>query len=251
MTRPDSFSPSSLPAGSLLSSSLPSSSLSSNSPLSKKYLQGNVYGPRLPHVSTRSLFKRGIDIAGALVGLTLLGILLVPIAIAIRLDSRGPIFYSQLRFGLQGRPFRIWKFRSMVSNADALRASVVSAAKCPLMFKQANDPRVTRVGRFLRKTSLDEFPQFWNVLKGEMSLVGTRPPIEEEVVRYSDRHWRRLDVRPGLTGQWQVSGRSKIEDFERVVTLDLYYQRRWSRRYDLLILVRTVGRVFSKDSGAF
>ena len=237
------------------------SSFSQRSSSSQRYLQGNVYAPRIPHlstphvstphISTQSLFKRAVDIAGSLVGLTILGILFLPIAIAIRLDSPGPIFYSQLRFGLQGKPFRIWKFRSMVSNADALRASVVSAAKCPLMFKQVNDPRITRVGRFLRKTSLDEFPQFWNVLKGEMSLVGTRPPIEEEVAKYSDRHWRRLDVRPGLTGQWQVSGRSKIDDFERVVTLDLYYQRRWSRRYDLIILVRTVGRVFSKDSGAF
>ena len=218
---------------------------------SQGQLPGNVYAPRMPHISTRSLFKRSVDVAGALVGLTILGLLFVPIAIAIRLDSPGPIFYSQQRFGLQGKPFRIWKFRSMVSNADALRASVVRQASSPLMFKQANDPRVTRVGQVLRKTSLDEFPQFWNVLKGEMSLVGTRPPIEEEVVRYSDRHWRRLDVRPGLTGQWQVSGRSKIEDFERVVTLDLYYQRRWSRRYDLVILIRTVRMVLSKDAGAF
>ena len=215
-----------------------------------KRLSGNVYSPRLPHISTRSAFKRGVDIAGALIGLTILAVLIVPIAIAIRLDSAGPIFYSQQRFGLQGRPFRIWKLRSMVSNADALRASIVSDAKCPLMFKRSDDPRVTRVGQFLRKTSLDEFPQFWNVLKGDMSLVGTRPPIEEEVARYSDYHWRRLDVRPGLTGQWQVSGRSNIQDFEAVVALDLYYQQRWSRRYDLMILLRTVGIVLSKDSGA-
>ena len=226
---------------------------SANKPANKR-LSGNVYSPpfpRMPHISTRSLFKRSVDIIGALVGLGILSVLLVPIAIAIRLDSPGPIFYSQQRFGLQGKPFRIWKFRSMVSDADALRASVVSQAKCSLMFKQSNDPRVTRVGRFLRKTSLDEFPQFWNVLKGEMSLVGTRPPIAEEVAQYSEHHWRRLDVKPGLTGQWQVSGRSAIEDFEAVVALDLYYQQRWSRRYDLLILLRTVGIVLSKKSGAF
>ena len=221
------------------------------SPSLIRRLPGNVYNPRMPHISTRSAFKRTVDIAGALVGLSILSVLLLPIAIAIRLDSRGPIFYSQQRFGLQGRPFRLWKFRSMVSNADDLRASIVTNARCPLMFKRLDDPRITRVVQFLRKTSLDEFPQFWNVLVGDMSLVGTRPPIEEEVVRYSDYHWQRLDVRPGLTGQWQVSGRSKIEDFEAVVALDLYYQQRWSRRYDLVILIRTVGIVLSKNSGAF
>ena len=186
-----------------------------------------------------------------MVGLSLLGALLVPVAIAIRLNSRGPIFYSQQRFGLQGKPFRLWKLRSMVSNADALRASVVSSARCPLMFKRSDYLRVTRVGQFLRKISLDEFPQFWNVLKGDMSLVGTRPPIAEEVRQYSNYHWQRLDVRPRLTGQWQVSGRSRIEDFEAVVALDLDYQQRWSRRYDWVILIRTVGMVLSKDSKAF
>lgn len=222
-----------------------------SAPSFKGRLPANVYSPRRPHISTRSAFKRMVDIAGALIGLSILSVLLVPIAIAIRLDSRGPIFYSQQRFGLQGKPFRLWKFRSMVSNADALRAGVASSARCPLMFKRSDDPRVTRIGQFLRKTSLDEFPQFWNVLQGDMSLVGTRPPIAEEVRQYSEHHWRRLDVRPGLTGQWQVSGRSRIKDFEAVVALDLYYQQRWSRRYDLVILMRTVGVVLSKDSGAF
>ena len=173
----------------------------------------------------------------------------MPVAIAIRLDSAGPIFYSQERFGLQGHPFRIWKFRSMVTNADELKASVANEAE-GLIFKNAEDPRVTRVGRFLRKTSLDEFPQFWNVLKGDMSLVGTRPPTGDEVQHYSERHWQRLEVRPGLTGQWQVSGRSAIKDFEEIVTLDLHYQQHWSPIYDVKLLILTVIALLSKRSGA-
>ncbi|WP_121969191.1 sugar transferase [Leptolyngbya sp. BC1307] len=204
----------------------------------------------MPHVSTRSLFKRTLDIFGALIGLAILGVLLVPVAIAIRLDSAGPIFYSQERFGLQGHPFRIWKFRSMVTNADELKASVANEAE-GLIFKNAEDPRVTRVGRFLRKTSLDEFPQFWNVLKGDMSLVGTRPPTGDEVQHYSERHWQRLEVRPGLTGQWQVSGRSAIKDFEEIVTLDLHYQQHWSPIYDVKLLILTVIALLSKRSGAY
>lgn len=173
----------------------------------------------------------------------------MPIAIAIRLDSSGPIFYSQKRFGLQGKPFRIWKFRSMVSNADELKVTILNEAQ-GLIFKNTQDPRITRIGQFLRKTSLDEFPQFWNVLIGDMSLVGTRPPTEDEVQHYTERHWRRLDVRPGLTGQWQVSGRSEIKDFEEIVDLDLHYQRHWTPLYDLKLLVQTVATVFSKQSGA-
>ncbi|MGB3294250.1 MAG: sugar transferase [Phormidesmis sp.] len=203
----------------------------------------------LPHISTRSVFKRALDVAGALVGLAILSLLYVPVAIAIRLDSPGPILYCQERYGLQGRPFRIWKFRSMVSNADDLKASIANEAQ-GLIFKNAKDPRVTRVGQFLRKTSLDEFPQFWNVLKGDMSLVGTRPPTADEVSHYSDRHWRRLDVRPGLTGQWQVSGRSAIKDFEEIVDLDLHYQLHWTPIYDVKLLVKTVTTLLSKRSGA-
>ena len=204
---------------------------------------------RLPHISTRSLFKRSLDIVGALVGLVILSLLFVPVAIAIRLDSAGPILYSQERYGLQGRPFQIWKFRSMVSNADELKASIANEAQ-GLIFKNAKDPRVTRVGQFLRKTSLDEFPQFWNVLKGDMSLVGTRPPTADEVKHYSDRHWKRLDVRPGLTGQWQVSGRSTIKDFEEIVDLDLLYQLHWTPMHDIRLLVKTVVTLLSKRSGA-
>lgn len=204
----------------------------------------------MSHLSTHSLFKRTLDIVGALVGLAILGVLLVPMAIAIRLDSAGPIFYSQERFGLEGRPFRIWKLRSMVTNADALKATIANEAQ-GLIFKNADDPRVTRVGRFLRKTSLDELPQFWNVLKGDMSLVGTRPPTGDEVQHYSEHHWQRLNVRPGLTGQWQVSGRSAIKDFEEIVALDLHYQQHWSPIYDVKLLLLTVIALLSRRSGAY
>ncbi|MFE4107569.1 MAG: sugar transferase [Almyronema sp.] len=203
---------------------------------------------RRPHPSALSAVKRLIDIAGALVGLIVLAIAFVPIAIAIKLDSPGPIFYSQTRYGLQGKPFQIWKFRSMVADADRLK-SIVQNEAAGLIFKNEADPRITRVGRFLRKTSLDEFPQFWNVLSGDMSIVGTRPPTSDEVANYSDYHWRRLDVKPGLTGQWQVSGRSQIKDFEEIVSLDLQYQSRWTPVYDLQIIIRTV-LVLLRGTGA-
>lgn len=201
------------------------------------------------HPSAKCLIKRTTDIAGALVGLLVLMLLVVPIAIAIRLDSPGPIFYSQTRYGLKGKPFTIWKFRSMVQNADALKQMVSNQAQ-GLVFKNEADPRITRVGQFLRKTSLDEFPQFWNVLKGDMSLVGTRPPTEDEVSGYSPYHWQRLDVKPGITGQWQVSGRSAIKDFEEIVKLDLHYQSVWSPWYDLQVILKTL-RVLLERRGAY
>jgi exopolysaccharide biosynthesis polyprenyl glycosylphosphotransferase len=191
-----------------------------------------------PHPSVTCAVKRTLDIVGALVGLLIVALLSVPIAIAIKIDSPGPVLYSQERYGLKGKPFRIWKFRSMVQNADDLKSRVANQAH-GLIFKNESDPRITRVGRFLRKTSLDEFPQFWNVLRGEMSLVGTRPPTADEVACYSPHHWRRLDVKPGLTGQWQVSGRSAIKDFEKIVKLDLLYQSRWSPWYDVKLIVQT------------
>jgi lipopolysaccharide/colanic/teichoic acid biosynthesis glycosyltransferase len=200
-----------------------------------------------PHASADCLFKRTLDIVGSLVGLAILAILYVPIAIAIKLDSPGPILYTQQRYGLQGRPFTICKFRSMVQNADALKATVQNEAK-GLIFKNQHDPRITRVGQFLRKTSLDETPQFWNVLVGEMSLVGTRPPTADEVSHYSDRHWQRLNVKPGLTGEWQVSGRSAIKDFERIVDLDLRYQSLWNPLYDLTIIFRTFQVLLNRGS---
>lgn len=208
--------------------------------------------PRIeaPHRSAFCLIKRTLDIGGALLGLVIFAILFVPVAIAIKLDSPGPILYQQVRYGLQGRPMIIRKFRSMVQNADALKNSIPNEAQ-GLIFKNKQDPRVTRVGRLLRKTSLDEFPQFWNVLVGEMSLVGTRPPTHDEVIQYSDRHWKRLNVKPGLTGEWQVNGRSAVQDFEEVVDLDLRYQVLWSPLYDLVIILRTVAVLLTKRAGAY
>jgi len=198
------------------------------------------------HPSAYSPFKRCLDIVGSLVGLLILAILFVPVAIAIKLDSPGPILYSQERYGLQGRAFRIWKFRSMVQNADALKAQVTNEAS-GLIFKNQQDPRVTKIGRFLRSSSLDELPQFWNVLVGEMSLVGTRPPTADEVAHYNERHWQRLNVKPGLTGEWQVSGRSSVKDFEEIVNLDLRYQRLWHPLYDLAIIAKTIYVIFARD----
>ncbi|NJR65741.1 MAG: sugar transferase [Leptolyngbyaceae cyanobacterium CRU_2_3] len=203
-----------------------------------------------PHPSALCVIKRTLDIIGALIGLFFLILLFIPLAIAIKLDSPGPILYRQVRYGLQGRPIIIRKFRSMVRNADDLKADIPNESK-GLIFKNQNDPRVTHVGQFLRKTSLDEFPQFWNVLIGEMSLVGTRPPTHDEVVQYSSYHWRRLNVKPGLTGEWQVNGRSAIKDFEEVVNMDLHYQLRWTPTYDLAIIWKTVTVLLTKRAGAY
>ena len=189
-----------------------------------------------------SKLKRAIDIVGAIVGLGITAIMFFPIAIALKLDSPGPIFFRQTRVGLRGQQFTIWKFRSMVANAEQLKAQVANQASGHF-FKNDRDPRITRVGGFLRKTSLDEFPQFLNVLTGDMSLVGTRPPTVDEVENYETHHWRRLDVKPGLTGEWQVRGRSSVRDFEDVVCLDLEYQEKWSVLYDLHIIYRTIAVV--------
>ncbi|HTL88786.1 MAG TPA: sugar transferase [Leptolyngbya sp.] len=202
-----------------------------------------------PHRSTASLIKRFIDVVGSLIGLLIAAVMFLPIAIAIRLDSPGPIFYTQERHGLLGRTFRMHKFRSMVENAEGLKAQVKNEAE-GLIFKNRQDPRITRVGRFLRKTSLDELPQFWNVLRGEMSLVGTRPPTSDEVAQYQDHHWQRLNVKPGLTGEWQVNGRSSVKDFEEIVQLDLRYQALWTPMYDVVLIARTIYVIVARH-GAF
>jgi lipopolysaccharide/colanic/teichoic acid biosynthesis glycosyltransferase len=201
------------------------------------------------HRSALSKTKRSIDIVGALVGLAITGILFLPIAIAIKLNTPGSIFYSQTRCGLNGRKFRIWKFRSMLAAADSQKHLVENQAQ-GFIFKNKNDPRITRVGRFLRCTSLDEFPQFWNILMGDMSLVGTRPPTPDEVELYSKHHFQRLQVKPGLTGEWQVRGRSSVKNFEDVVSLDLDYQRKWSIVYDIALIFRTIGVILSRK-GAY
>lgn len=191
------------------------------------------------HPSVTNLFKRCLDILGASVGLLITAILFVPIAIAIQVDNPGPILYSQVRCGHRGKTFRIWKFRSMVTNADAIKHLIENEAQ-GLIFKNKNDPRITRVGAFLRKTSLDEFPQFLNVLLGDMSLVGTRPPTVDEVMSYEPHHWERLNVKPGITGEWQVHGRSSVTDFEAIVGMDLQYQSKWSVFYDIRLIFETV-----------
>ncbi len=205
--------------------------------------------PLLTHRSVRSPIKRSVDIVGAIVGLGITGVLLIPIAIAIRLDSPGPIFFGQIRCGLLGRRFRIWKFRSMVTNAEALKDTTPNQVE-GAFFKNDNDPRITRVGRFLRKTSLDELPQFWNVLKGNMSLIGTRPPTPDEINQYEVLNWQRQDVKPGISGEWQVNGRSNIRNFEDVIRLDLQYQQKWSLMYDFKLMMKTLWVLFKKDSGA-
>ncbi|AFZ01816.1 sugar transferase [Calothrix sp. PCC 6303] len=205
--------------------------------------------PPLTHPSVRSPMKRAIDIVGAIIGLMITGVLFVPIAIAIKLDSPGSILFSQIRCGWMGQRFRIWKFRSMVTDAEALKATITNQAS-GAFFKSDCDPRITRIGHFLRKTSLDEFPQFWNVLMGDMSLVGTRPATPDELEQYEIRNWQRFDVRPGITGEWQTNGRSKIRNFEDVIELDLRYQKNWSLVYDLKLIFKTIMVVFNKDSGA-
>jgi lipopolysaccharide/colanic/teichoic acid biosynthesis glycosyltransferase len=203
----------------------------------------------IPHPSVQSKLKRCLDILGSLIGLLILAAAFVPIALAIKIDSPGPIFFAQERYGLQGRSFHMRKFRSMVVDAEKLKSLVDNEAN-GLLFKNKNDFRVTKVGRFLRSTSLDELPQFWNVLVGEMSLVGTRPPTADEVAYYNQRHWQRLNVKPGMTGEWQVNGRSSVKNFEQVVDLDLRYQENWHPLYDLQLIWKTIYVIFAKV-GAF
>jgi anti-anti-sigma factor len=205
--------------------------------------------PPLTHPSVRSPMKRAVDIVGSLIGLGVTALIFVPIAIAIKLDSPGPVLFYQTRCGWMGRRFRIWKFRSMVTNAEALKATITNQAS-GAFFKNDHDPRITRVGRFLRKTSLDELPQFWNVLMGDMSLIGTRPPTPDEMEQYEISNWQRLDVKPGISGEWQVNGRSKIRNFEEVIALDLKYQNNWSLLYDFKLMLKTITVLFNKDSGA-
>lgn len=217
---------------------------------SAKTTNQSELSPPPTHPSVNSWIKRSLDVVGAIVGLGITAILIVPIAIAIKLDSPGPIFFGQIRCGWMGKKFRMWKFRSMCINAEQMKSQVANQLAGPL-FKNDNDPRVTKVGRFLRKTSLDEIPQFWNVLIGEMSLVGTRPPTPDEVEKYDVPEWQRLDVKPGMTGEWQVNGRSQIRNFEDVIRLDLKYQENWTLIYDLKLIFKTIFLVFNRNSGAY
>ena len=195
-----------------------------------------------------AIAKRMLDILGGIVGLLLTGIFLILVGPAIVIESPGPIFFSQTRIGKNGRRFKIYKFRSMYMDAEERKKELMEKNKMSgLMFKMDDDPRITKVGKFIRKTSIDEFPQFWNVLKGDMSLVGTRPPTEDEFKQYKARYKKRLSMKPGITGLWQVSGRSTITDFEDVVKLDVQYIENWSFGLDLKILFQTVLVVLKHD----
>jgi len=191
--------------------------------------------------SGQLFLKRCLDIAGAVVGLMITAVMLPFIAVAIRLESPGPLFFGQERVGESGRTFTCWKFRSMLVDAEARKQELMSKNEMNgAMFKMKDDPRVTSVGRFLRKTSIDELPQFWNVLKGEMSLVGTRPPTPDEVATYKNWHRKRICIKPGITGLWQVSGRNQIQDFDDVVRLDIRYIEEWSLWLDIKLLLKTI-----------
>ncbi|WP_232792511.1 sugar transferase [Actinacidiphila yeochonensis] len=197
------------------------------------------------HATGLRLVKSALDVTGAAVLLVLLAPVFLAVAVAIKATSPGPVIYRQTRYRRGGVPFVMWKFRTMVNNADARKLELGSenaAAGDGLMFKMRRDPRVTSIGRFLRRTSLDELPQLVNVLRGEMSLVGPRPPLPEEVERYDSVEMRRLAVKPGLTGLWQVSGRSDLS-WDETVSLDLRYVDNWSLRGDLGILFRTLRAV--------
>ncbi len=198
----------------------------------------------------QKVIKRLIDICAAIPGIIIMAILFVIFAPIIYIQSPGPIFFKQVRIGKNGRRFKMYKFRSMYMDAEERKKELMEKNKMSgLMFKMDDDPRITPIGKFMRKTSIDEFPQFINILKGDMSLVGTRPPTEDEYNQYELHHKSRLAIKPGLTGMWQVSGRSDITDFEEVVRLDNEYIRKFSIGLDIKILFKTVGTVlFRKGS---
>jgi lipopolysaccharide/colanic/teichoic acid biosynthesis glycosyltransferase len=195
-------------------------------------------------------FKRMLDIVASVIGLIVLSPVFLIVSLAIKAEDRGPIFYSQVRLGKGQRPFKMYKFRSMIVDADKKLEKLLEQNEVEgAMFKMKEDPRITKVGRFTRKHSLDELPQLWNVLIGEMSLVGPRPPLEREVEDYSEYDKQRLIVKPGCTGFWQVTARNDV-DFEGMVKLDLEYIERSGVLFDIGILFRTVAIVF-KPNGAY
>jgi exopolysaccharide biosynthesis polyprenyl glycosylphosphotransferase len=198
---------------------------------------------RVPEMAL--LLKRTVDVLFSTLVMVLLAPFVALIAIAIKLDSKGPVFYSSQRVGKKGRVFHCTKFRTMVSDAEKQRADIMHLnERDGVLFKVSNDPRITRVGRFLRKYSFDELPQFFNVLRGDMSVVGPRPPIASEVREYKLSHLRRLDVTPGITGLWQVQGRQD-PSFDSYISLDVTYIENWSVWLDFKIILRTVAVVFS------
>ena len=211
--------------------------------------RGNSYMIILPATHHRLrdvIIKRAIDIVGSAVGLILSVPIIAITAIPLKLESPGPLFFKQKRVGLNGRIFSIYKLRSMYIDAEERKKELMEQNKMQgLMFKMDDDPRITKVGKFIRKTSIDELPQFWNVFCGQMSLVGTRPPTLDEYRQYESHHKRRLSMKPGITGMWQVSGRSNIQNFEDVVRMDVDYIDNWSLWLDVKILFKTVAVVFA------
>jgi exopolysaccharide biosynthesis polyprenyl glycosylphosphotransferase len=188
------------------------------------------------------IIKRFVDVVGASVALVLAAPVMLLVAGLVKIDSKGPVFFQQNRVGRGGGLFKIFKFRTMVAGAEERRDELLQQSIYPdrRLFKVVSDPRLTRLGGWLRRSSLDELPQLFNVLKGEMSLVGPRPPLRSEVELYEAHHYARFDVKPGITGPWQVNGRNNVTDFERVVALETNYIRNWSLLTDLLILLRTI-----------
>ncbi len=204
-----------------------------------------IFSPTVEN-DTKMLIKRIVDIIGGLVGSIISLPIILITAIPLKLESPGPLIFKQQRIGKNGRLFNIYKLRSMYVDADKRKKELMEMNKMDgHMFKMDDDPRITKVGKFIRKFSIDELPQFWNVLKGDMSLVGTRPPTIDEFEKYESHHKRRLSMKPGITGNWQVSGRSDIQDFEEVVKLDCEYIDNWSLGLDIKILVKTVGVVLT------
>lgn len=200
------------------------------------------------HSLTLLLFKRIADIIGAIVGIIISTPIILVTAIPLLIESPGPLIFKQKRVGKNGRIFNIYKLRSMYVDAEERKKELMDKNKMDgLMFKMDDDPRITKVGKFIRKTSIDELPQFWNVLKGDMSLIGTRPPTIDEFEQYENHHKRRLSMRPGITGMWQVSGRSDITDFEEVVKLDCKYIDNWSLSLDAKILFKTFAVVLNRN----
>lgn len=201
--------------------------------------------PRLD--DAQLLMKRAFDSVASALLLAALAPVLAAVAIAIRVSSPGPVFFRQKRVGHCGRLFDMYKFRSMVRDAEGRKKELIglSIYTDERLFKVKNDPRITRVGRFLRRASLDELPQLWNVLRGDMSLVGPRPPLATEVAKYDEPHYRRFDMPPGITGLWQVSGRSNITSFDEIIALDTAYLSNWSLTRDLTILLKTIPAVLS------
>jgi len=225
--------------------------------ISKSYVQSIGTYPVITYHSVsfnklHLLVKSVIDIIGAIIGLVVLLPVFLLTAIAIKLDSPGPVIFKQKRVGARGNEFNIYKFRSMYIDAEARKQELEALNKINggLMFKIDRDPRITRVGKIIRKASIDELPQLINVLKHEMSLVGTRPPTLDEVKKYNPEHWRRISIQPGITGMWQVNGRSQILDFDDVVKLDKKYIDEWSILLDIKLLLKTV-KVVLTTRGAY